>query len=112
MIILSQHHVRIAGERNRGCVHTIVGTKLNLTLGSLIQQPPAASRGKVSERHDACRVSNPGWGKPALRSKITGVVCAGHAGQVDVFDDAIEAMKRIKRALDPNNILNPGKIFP
>ncbi len=25
---------------------------------------------------------------------------------------AIDAMKRIKRALDPNNILNPGKMFP
>ncbi len=25
--------------------------------------------------------------------------------------DALEAMKRIKHALDPNNILNPGKIF-
>jgi glycolate oxidase len=26
--------------------------------------------------------------------------------------DAISAMKRIKAALDPNNIMNPGKIFP
>ena len=26
--------------------------------------------------------------------------------------DAIAAMKRIKSALDPNNVLNPGKIFP
>ena len=25
---------------------------------------------------------------------------------------SIDAMKRIKQALDPNNILNPGKIFP
>ena len=26
-------------------------------------------------------------------------------------DDAVELMRRIKRALDPDNILNPGKIF-
>jgi glycolate oxidase len=30
----------------------------------------------------------------------------------DLGHDAIEAMKKIKLALDPNNILNPGKIFP
>jgi glycolate oxidase len=27
-------------------------------------------------------------------------------------EDLIRAMKRLKQALDPNNILNPGKIFP
>jgi glycolate oxidase len=26
--------------------------------------------------------------------------------------DLIGAMRRLKSALDPNNILNPGKIFP
>jgi glycolate oxidase len=30
---------------------------------------------------------------------------------MEVGQHALEAMKKIKRALDPNNILNPGKIF-
>jgi len=30
---------------------------------------------------------------------------------MELGPDAISAMKRIKQALDPNNILNPGKIF-
>ncbi|HEX9021183.1 MAG TPA: FAD-linked oxidase C-terminal domain-containing protein, partial [Nitrospirota bacterium] len=30
---------------------------------------------------------------------------------MELGEDAILAMKRIKQALDPNNILNPGKIF-
>lgn len=30
----------------------------------------------------------------------------------DLGHDAVEAMKKIKLALDPHNILNPGKIFP
>jgi len=30
----------------------------------------------------------------------------------DLGHEAVEAMKKIKLALDPNNILNPGKIFP
>jgi D-lactate dehydrogenase (cytochrome) len=27
-------------------------------------------------------------------------------------EETVEAMRRIKRALDPNDTLNPGKIFP
>jgi glycolate oxidase len=30
---------------------------------------------------------------------------------LEAGEQALEAMKKIKRALDPNNILNPGKIF-
>jgi len=30
---------------------------------------------------------------------------------MEVGAAALETMKKIKRALDPNNILNPGKIF-
>ncbi|MBU1625793.1 glycolate oxidase subunit GlcD, partial [bacterium] len=31
---------------------------------------------------------------------------------MELGDQGIEIMKRIKKAFDPNNILNPGKIFP
>jgi glycolate oxidase len=31
---------------------------------------------------------------------------------LELGDMGIEVMKRIKKAFDPNNILNPGKIFP
>jgi len=31
---------------------------------------------------------------------------------LEVSDQALSLMKRIKRLFDPNNILNPGKIFP
>ena len=29
----------------------------------------------------------------------------------EVGDDAIDLMRRIKHALDPDNIMNPGKVF-
>jgi glycolate oxidase len=31
---------------------------------------------------------------------------------LELSPDQINAMRAIKKALDPNNILNPGKIFP
>jgi glycolate oxidase len=31
---------------------------------------------------------------------------------MELGDMGVEVMKRIKRSFDPNNILNPGKIFP
>jgi glycolate oxidase len=31
---------------------------------------------------------------------------------MELSPEQIAAMKAIKSALDPNNILNPGKIFP
>ncbi|HEX9079702.1 MAG TPA: FAD-linked oxidase C-terminal domain-containing protein, partial [Desulfuromonadaceae bacterium] len=32
--------------------------------------------------------------------------------ELELTPDQIAAMKAIKHALDPNNILNPGKMFP
>ena len=32
--------------------------------------------------------------------------------EMELGADGLELMKRIKRAWDPHNILNPGKIFP
>jgi hypothetical protein len=31
---------------------------------------------------------------------------------LELGDMGLEVMKRIKKAFDPNNILNPGKVFP
>ena len=31
---------------------------------------------------------------------------------LELKHEAIQVMKKVKSALDPNNILNPGKIFP
>jgi glycolate oxidase len=32
--------------------------------------------------------------------------------ELELSPDQIAAMKAVKHALDPNNILNPGKMFP
>jgi glycolate oxidase len=31
---------------------------------------------------------------------------------MELSDETISLMKRLKQAFDPNGILNPGKIFP
>jgi glycolate oxidase len=40
-----------------------------------------------------------------------GITKAPYLG-MELSQGVIETMKKIKRILDPNNILNPGKIFP
>jgi len=39
-----------------------------------------------------------------------GITKAPYIG-LELNRDAIDVMKKIKKVLDPNNILNPGKIF-
>ena len=40
-----------------------------------------------------------------------GMTKASYLG-MEISKPAIELMRRLKRAFDPQNILNPGKIFP
>ena len=42
---------------------------------------------------------------------LEGIDGLADAGEPEAVDDALDLMRRIKRALDPDNILNPGKIF-
>ena len=52
----------------------------------------------------------------ALEGSISGEHGIGFAKKayigLELSDDEIALMKRVKTAFDPNNILNPGKIFP
>ena len=52
----------------------------------------------------------------ALEGSISGEHGIGFAKKpyiaLELSDDEIALMKRVKAAFDPHNILNPGKIFP
>jgi FAD/FMN-containing dehydrogenase len=52
----------------------------------------------------------------ALEGSISGEHGIGFAKRayvgLELSDDVIALMKRVKAAFDPNGILNPGKIFP
>jgi glycolate dehydrogenase FAD-linked subunit len=55
-------------------------------------------------------------GVVALEGSISGEHGIGFAKapflSIELSADEIALMKRVKRAFDPNNILNPGKVFP
>ena len=80
-----------------------------------VSQPIGADRASFLARWDA--VNNAVF---AVVAKLGGSISAEHGIGIMKSEflplalrpEAIEAMRRIKRALDPNNILNPGKIFP
>jgi len=70
---------------------------------------PALSRARTAER----RLFE---GVVALEGSITGEHGIGFAKApfigIELSDDVIALMKRVKAAFDPNGILNPGKMFP
>ena len=78
-----------------------------------IMANPARGR-ELSDAHEAERRLFEGV--VALEGSISGEHGIGFAKApflgVELSPDEIALMKRIKLAFDPNNILNPGKIFP
>ena len=98
-----QFHLRIAafGHAGDGNIH------VNLMVDRT--QPDELDRAKRAERVLFERVL-------ALEGSISGEHGIGYAKRpyvaMELGDDQIALMKRVKAAFDPNNILNPGKIFP
>ena len=73
------------------------------------QDADALARARVAER----RLFE---GVVALEGSITGEHGIGFAKApfigIELSDDAIALMKRVKQAFDPKGVLNPGKMFP
>jgi glycolate oxidase len=70
--------------------------------------------GEQARAHEAERVLFEGV--VALEGSISGEHGIGFAKtpfiRIELSDDEIALMKRVKRAFDPDNLLNPGKMFP
>jgi len=73
------------------------------------KNPDELSRAKAAERALFERVL-------ALEGSISGEHGIGYAKKpyiaMELSDEVLALMRRVKTAFDPNNILNPGKIFP
>jgi glycolate oxidase len=97
------HRLRIAsfGHAGDGNIHVNIMVKRD--------DPAELERARVAERQLFEQVV-------ALEGSITGEHGIGFAKAqylgIELSDAEIALMKRVKRAFDPNGILNPGKIFP
>ena len=98
-----QFGLRIAafGHAGDGNIH------VNLMVDG--KNPDELSRAKAAERALFERVL-------ALEGSISGEHGIGYAKKpyiaMELSDEVLALMRRVKTAFDPNNILNPGKIFP
>jgi glycolate oxidase len=98
-----EHQLRIAsfGHAGDGNIHVNIMVRRDA--------PAELARARVAERQLFERVV-------ALEGSISGEHGIGFAKAkylpIELSDAEIALMKRIKRAFDPNGILNPGKIFP
>ena len=73
------------------------------------QKPDELARAREAERVLFARVLE-------LEGSISGEHGIGYAKKpylaMELSPDVIALMRRVKAAFDPNNILNPGKVFP
>ena len=83
----------------------------NIHTSFMINDKDMAERGRAEEAVEEIFKLTLRLGGTLSGEHGVGITKAPYLG-MELSQGVIEVMKKIKRVLDPNNILNPGKIFP
>jgi glycolate oxidase len=102
---------RIAEERNLKIINFGHAGDGNIHTSLMINDKDEGEKKRAEEAIDEIFKLTLRLGGTLSGEHGVGITKAPYIG-LELKRDTLDVMKKIKRVLDPNNILNPGKIFP